>query len=313
MVISSSGDGSLFISMIDDFKGVGSSIKALFGRPYKVEFVAQRRRKYRRRERSYNVTGRIPAQINHLQRIIEIGDVQCVLNLRMNRNAFARLCYLLENVSGIVDLRYVRIQENVAMFLYILAHHKKNRVVGHDYLQSGKTVSSHVHEILRSILKLHPILLGCLGALDGTYISVQVTNKDKAKYRSRKGTTTINVLGVCNRDMQFIYALTGWEGSVADARILRDDVNRQDGLKISRGCYYLCDNGYPNVEGFLTPYRRTRYHMDQWIGGSLEPQNYKEFFNSKHSHARNVIERAFGLLKRRWSILRSPSFYPLKV
>lgn len=27
----------------------------------------------------------------------------------------------------------------------------------------------------------------------------------------------------------------------------------------------------------------------------------------------DVIERAFGLLKKRWAILRSPSFYPLQV
>ena len=32
----------------------------------------------------------------------------------------------------------------------------------------------------------------------------------------------------------------------------------------------------------------------------------------KHSCARNVIERCFGLLKVRWAILRSLSFYPIK-
>lgn len=33
----------------------------------------------------------------------------------------------------------------------------------------------------------------------------------------------------------------------------------------------------------------------------------------KHSKARNVIERSFGLLKGRWAILRSPSFFPIRV
>ena len=32
----------------------------------------------------------------------------------------------------------------------------------------------------------------------------------------------------------------------------------------------------------------------------------------KHAAARNVIERCFGLLKMRWAILRSPSFYPIQ-
>lgn len=76
--------------------------------------------------------------------------------------------------------------------------------------------------------------------------------------------------------------------------------------------YYLCDNGYANVEGFLTPYRRVRYHRDAWDSSSIGPQNYKECFNAKHSRARNVIERAFVLLKKRCVVLRSPSHYPLK-
>ncbi|KAG6513475.1 hypothetical protein ZIOFF_023805 [Zingiber officinale] len=213
--------------------------------------------------------------MNHLHRIIEIGDVQCVLNLRMNQNTFARLCYLLTHVGGLVESRYVCIEEKVAMFLSILAHHKKNRVAGHDYIRSGHTISTHFHEVLRSILLLHPILLvkpspvdhsctnepwkwfkGCLGALDGTYVNVHVPSLEKGKYITRKGTIAVNVLGVCDKDMNFIYALTGWEGSAADARVLSDALTRDDTLKVPRGHYYLCDNGYANVEGFLTPYRR---------------------------------------------------------
>ncbi|KAM3217035.1 hypothetical protein P3L10_026478 [Capsicum annuum] len=33
----------------------------------------------------------------------------------------------------------------------------------------------------------------------------------------------------------------------------------------------------------------------------------------RHSRARNVIETAFGLLKGYWGILRSPSWYSVKV
>ncbi|KAG6531611.1 hypothetical protein ZIOFF_005426 [Zingiber officinale] len=247
--------------------------------------------------------------MNHLHRIIEIGDVQCVLNLRMNQNTFARLCYLLTHVGGLVESRYVRIEEKVAMFLSILAHHKKNRVAGHDYIRSGHTISTHFHEVLRSILLLHPILLvkpspvdhsctnepwkwfkGCLGALDGTYVNVHVPSLEKGKYITRKATIAVNVLGVCDKDMNFIYALTGWEGSAADARVLRDALTRDDTLKVPR----------------------VRYHRDAWGNRAVGPQNYKELFNWRHSQARNVIERAFGLLKKRWAILRSPSFYPLK-
>ena len=70
------------------------------------------------------------------------------------------------------------------------------------------------------------------------------------------------------------------------------------------------DAGYTNGPGFLAPYRGTRYHLNEWIGNT--PQNYKELFNLRHASARNVIERSFGVLKKRWSILRTPSFFDIK-
>ncbi|KAL4023283.1 hypothetical protein IC575_017035 [Cucumis melo] len=77
--------------------------------------------------------------------------------------------------------------------------------------------------------------------------------------------------------------------------------------------YYLVDVGYPNVEGFLTPYRGQCYHLQKWCGAENAPSTSKEFFNMKHLSAHNVIERAFGVLKGRWIILRGKSYYPVKV
>lgn len=77
-----------------------------------------------------------------------------------------------------------------------------------------------------------------------------------------------------------------------------------------QGYYYLVDAGYTNCEGFLAPYRGHRYHLKEW--GDRQPVSAEEYFNMKHSKARNVIERCFGLLKGRWGILRSPSFFPIR-
>lgn len=77
------------------------------------------------------------------------------------------------------------------------------------------------------------------------------------------------------------------------------------------GNYYLVDAGYTNCEGFLAPYRGQRYHLSEWRNGR-HPESPQECFNMRHSSARNVIERAFGILKMRWAILRSPSYYPIR-
>ncbi|XP_042024783.1 uncharacterized protein LOC121771945 [Salvia splendens] len=47
--------------------------------------------------------------------------------------------------------------------------------------------------------------------------------------------------------------------------------------------------------------------------GRLAPQTPEELFNLRHSKAMNVIERSFAVLKMRWGILRSASFYPIDV
>ncbi|KAL8493209.1 hypothetical protein ACS0TY_024434 [Phlomoides rotata] len=111
--------------------------------------------------------------------------------------------------------------------------------------------------------------------------------------------------------MNFTFVLSGWEGSAADSRVLRDAVTRPNGLRVPNGCYYLCDDGYTNCNGFLAPYRGVRYHLKEWDEGH-QPQNHQEYFNMKHARARKCIERAFGILKVRWGILRSNSYYPTK-
>lgn len=68
-----------------------------------------------------------------------------------------------------------------------------------------------------------------------------------------------------------------------------------------------------NCEGFLTPYRGVRYHLKEWGNGNLAPQNSRELFNLRHSKARNIIERTFGLLKIRWGILRDSCFYNMDI
>ncbi|GFS29179.1 hypothetical protein Acr_00g0005690 [Actinidia rufa] len=157
----------------------------------------------------------------------------------------------------------------------------------------------------------HDQLRNCLGALDGTFVTVHPLAQDRARYRSRKGDYATNVLGVCRRNLRFIYALSGWEGSATDSRVLRNALVRPHGLRIPQGHYYLIDAGYTNGPGLLAPYRGQRYHINIWRQGH-QPQSREEYFNMNHASTRNVIERCFGVLKMRFAILRSCSYYPMR-
>ena len=70
------------------------------------------------------------------------------------------------------------------------------------------------------------------------------------------------------------------------------------------GKYYLVDSGYPNEYGFLGPYRGQRYHLQEFRRRG-QPQTREEIFNRVHSSLCCVIERTFGVWKKRWWILQN--------
>ena len=77
------------------------------------------------------------------------------------------------------------------------------------------------------------------------------------------------------------------------------------------GRYYLVDSGYPNQEGYHSPYTGTKYHLPEFRL-ARGPSGKQEIFNHAHSSLRNAIERAFGVLKQKWRILHGISSYPLE-
>ncbi|KAL8473250.1 hypothetical protein ACS0TY_030181 [Phlomoides rotata] len=149
--------------------------------------------------------------------LVEISDEDYKNQLRINR----------VNIDGLKSSKNITVAKKVAMFLCILAHPTKNRYVKFQFKCSGPTVSKHFHVVLQY----------------GTYIDVHVPTTNKGRYRNRKGQVSVNVLGVCDMTMEFVYVLTG--------------------------NYYLCDNEYPNCEGFLIPYKGVRYHLSGWSSRRL--------------------------------------------
>ena len=67
---------------------------------------------------------------------------------------------------------------------------------------------------------LLPLAQDCIGVIDGMHIPAHVPAKDQSRFRNRKGILSQNVLAACTFDLQFIFVYPGWEGSVADSRVL---------------------------------------------------------------------------------------------
>ncbi|KAK3210945.1 hypothetical protein Dsin_015651 [Dipteronia sinensis] len=112
-------------------------------------------------------------------------------------------------------------------------------------------------------------------------------------------------MAVCGFDMLFTFVWPGWEGTAHDTRIFLEAIRNTE-LKFPKppdDKYYLVDSGYPNMKGYLAPYKGERYHLQEFRS-SGQPKSSQETFNYVHSSLRSVIERCFGVWKARWRILQ---------
>ncbi|XP_062011522.1 uncharacterized protein LOC133728128 isoform X2 [Rosa rugosa] len=154
-----------------------------------------------------------------------------------------------------------------------------------------------------------PHFKNCIEAIDGVHVYASIPSRNQIPYIERKGIPTQNIMAVCNFDMQFTFACAGWEGIAHDTRIFLSSI-RNDALKFPKppnGKYYLVDVGYPQMKGYLGPYRGgVRYHLPQFRYGGVS----KEVFNHMHSSLRSVIERTFGAWKKKIKILKDMPSIP---
>ena len=54
-------------------------------------------------------------------------------------------------------------------------------------------------------------------------------------FRGRKSFATQNVMAAVDFDLRFTYVLAGWEGTAHDALVLRDALERVNGLRVPQG------------------------------------------------------------------------------
>jgi len=110
--------------------------------------------------------------------------------------------------------------------------------------------------------KFWPFFKDTIGAIDGSHIHASPRAFERGPYRNRKGFVSQNCLFACDFELNFVYALTGWEGSATDARVY--EAAEGHDLHIPTGKYFLADAGFPLRPELLIPYRNVRYHLAEW-------------------------------------------------
>jgi hypothetical protein len=168
---------------------------------------------------------------------------------RMDKETFILLKDTLIE-GGLRDSMYICTGQKLLILIYVMRGHT-NRETAERWQHSGATISDIVHEVshyLDSIKNLYldsiiykPALAGdpiptqisnngnftpffdnCIGAIDGTRIPAVIPVNMQGPFRNRKKFISQNVLAIANFDLNFAYALYGWEGSAHDSRVYDD-------------------------------------------------------------------------------------------
>ncbi|XP_021824394.1 uncharacterized protein LOC110765565 [Prunus avium] len=131
---------------------------------------------------------------------------------------------------------------------------------------------SEVPAKIRESTRFYPYFKDCIGAIDGTHIPTMVKGCVISSYRNRHGKISQNVLAACNFDLEFIYMLSGWEGSAHDSKVLNDALSRRNGLKVPQENESSSSSPLPgsegdNVEQVFETQEQQRENANEWRVG----------------------------------------------
>jgi len=95
---------------------------------------------------------------NNLRIIYHSDDTHCVNLLRMRRAPFFQLCDLFRNRGLLRDSIHCNIEEQIAMFLYVVGHNQRFRCIEFPFHRSIETISRYFQEFAVGELRAKMIL-----------------------------------------------------------------------------------------------------------------------------------------------------------
>lgn len=132
----------------------------------------------------------------------------------------------------------------------------------------------------------------CIGAIDCTHIKISSPGGDNAEnYRNRKNFFSINVQTISDDELMIRYIVARWPGSSHDSTIFyNSSICRRLEAREFRNGLIVGDGGYA-VKNYL----RTPVLNPDTIAEHLFPESL--------IRTRNVVERSYGVWKRRFPVL----------
>ncbi|KAF7123827.1 hypothetical protein RHSIM_Rhsim12G0127400 [Rhododendron simsii] len=203
----------------------------------------------------------------------------------MKTEVFGMLCNDMVHKYGfhIGTKRAVSVIESLAMFLVLLRGQTLKQI--QEQFQRGQaTCSRQINKVLKCMLKL---------AADE--IKLKRDYNDPHPYLEARP-----------QYKYFKDCIGAMDGTHVFCKPKPKDAKKFWGCK-----YYLVDAGYPNAKGYMAPYKGHMYHLEDFRRGMRRHLGDNEYFNRWHSSLRSVIERAFGVWKNRWRMMKIPTNYPL--
>ncbi|XP_024007914.1 uncharacterized protein LOC112083924 [Eutrema salsugineum] len=189
------------------------------------------------------------------------NENSCRTLIRMSSEAFIRLCEVLQQKYGLQESHNMKVDESVAIFLILCGQNDTQYDISLRFGHAQETIYRKFHCVLGAMVRLAVDYLRPRTAyeLEAISNSLEGDRRYWPWFVNRKGTASLNVLGICDHDMLFTYCFVGMAGSTHDSRVLETAI-RDDPMfpKPPDGKYYLVDSGYANRLGYLAPYRKDK-------------------------------------------------------
>ena len=123
-----------------------------------VALLRKLRRRRRRLPRALYVNHAVERE-GYINSVLHGTETHCVNQLRMKSIAFHHLCHILTKGDHVCPTIHMSVTEQVFIFLQIIGHNVRFRVMGSRIYRSTETIYRYFKVVLRGVLKLYRTLI----------------------------------------------------------------------------------------------------------------------------------------------------------